>query len=70
LFCASGTPSNSLLATVPHAEMVVWADVGHSADLEQPERYAELVLTWLRRIGFLPDGNCEQAGAAVLRSKY
>lgn len=52
--------------------MVVWADVGHSADLEQPERYADLVLSWLRRIGFLPDrdGNCEQAGATVLRSKY
>ena len=55
---------------MPHAEMVVWADAGHSADLEQPERFAALVLTWLRRIGFLRNGDGEHGEAAVLRSKY
>jgi pimeloyl-ACP methyl ester carboxylesterase len=63
-----GTHPNSLVQSVPHAEMVVWSDAGHSADLEHPERFAALVLAWLRRIGVLCDG--DPTAAAMLRSKY
>ena len=33
----------SLLTVVPHAEIIRFADCGHFSDLEQPQRYAELL---------------------------
>lgn len=38
------TDPKSLLACVPHAEMVYFEDCGHFPDIEQPERYAALVM--------------------------
>lgn len=37
------TDPTSLLADVPHAEIIRFADCGHFSDLEQPQRYAELL---------------------------
>lgn len=38
------TDPESLLELVPHAELVVFDDSGHFPDLEQPERFAALLL--------------------------
>jgi pimeloyl-ACP methyl ester carboxylesterase len=38
------TDPRSLLAHVPHAEIVRFDDCGHFPELEQPERYAKLLL--------------------------
>ncbi len=43
----------SLLKDIPHAEIIRFADCGHFSDLEQPARYAELLLA---RIGGLSNG--------------
>jgi pimeloyl-ACP methyl ester carboxylesterase len=38
------TDPRSLLAHVPHAEIIQFDDCGHFPELEQPERYAKLML--------------------------
>jgi pimeloyl-ACP methyl ester carboxylesterase len=38
------TPPASLKDCVPHAELVVFDDCGHFPDLEQPQRYADLLI--------------------------
>ncbi|MGG1946486.1 alpha/beta hydrolase [Trinickia sp. NRRL B-1857] len=38
------TDPNSLCKSVPHAEVVQFQDCGHFPDVEQPERYAEILL--------------------------
>jgi pimeloyl-ACP methyl ester carboxylesterase len=43
------TKAESLLECVPHAEIVRFADCGHFPDLEQPERYAKLLLEHLTK---------------------
>ena len=39
-----GTQPSSLLNLVPHAEFVQFDDCGHFPDLEQPQRYAQLLM--------------------------
>jgi pimeloyl-ACP methyl ester carboxylesterase len=43
----AGTPSTSILATVPHAEVVHWPDCGHCPDLEYTSQWVELVRPWV-----------------------
>lgn len=38
------TDSNSLCNSAPHAEVVQFQDCGHFPDIEQPERYAAIIL--------------------------
>lgn len=43
------TASNSLCESVPHTEVVQFEDCGHFPDVEQPERYAALLLERMSR---------------------
>jgi pimeloyl-ACP methyl ester carboxylesterase len=45
------TDPNSLCESVPHAEVVQFDDCGHFPDVEQPERYAALLLERIARTG-------------------
>jgi pimeloyl-ACP methyl ester carboxylesterase len=44
------TPARSLLALVPHADVVLAGDCGHFPDLEQPERYLQLLRQHLAQL--------------------
>jgi pimeloyl-ACP methyl ester carboxylesterase len=48
------TDSNSICEIVPHAEIVEFQDCGHFPDVEQPERYAALLLEKIAS----PGGHC------------
>ena len=43
----TGTPATSIVATVPHAQVVHWPECGHCPDLEQTTRWVELVRPWV-----------------------
>ncbi len=39
-----GTDPDSLRECIPHAEMLRFEDCGHFPDIEQPERYAAILI--------------------------
>ena len=49
----AGTPlpmSEAIAAAVPHGRLAVIADASHLSAIEQPQRFAELVLDFMRAL--------------------
>ena len=58
------TPAASLRDCVPHAELVQFDDCGHFPDLEQPERYAHLLVAHVMAHAAAPATSTQQLRAA------